>query len=263
MVIVPFSVNLLALLARLSSDCRKRVWSAWIVPRSAVAIDDEAVAVLRRHRLDRLGHVLDHGHQRERFEMKLHPPCLDLGQVENVVDQGEQVPARAEHAVERLEVLLQRLRILPQHLADADDGVERRAQLVAHVGEELRLVLARLGELPALILDFVEQPHVLDGIAAWSAKVEMSSICLSLNGRTALRIRARTPIAVPSRSIGTAERWCGSRQVPGTSERVFRIGAHIRDVNHLPSSSARPVAVPRSSGIGCCCMNRMNSPECS
>ena len=44
----------------------------------------------------------------------------------------------------------------------AEDGVERRAQLVAHVGEELRLVLARLGELPALVLDFVEQPHVLD-----------------------------------------------------------------------------------------------------
>jgi hypothetical protein len=33
-VIVPFSVNLLALLARLSRDCRKRVWSAWMVPRS-------------------------------------------------------------------------------------------------------------------------------------------------------------------------------------------------------------------------------------
>jgi hypothetical protein len=28
--------------------------------------------------------------------------------------------------------------------------------------QELRLVLARLGELPALVLDFVEQSHVLD-----------------------------------------------------------------------------------------------------
>ena len=57
---------------------------------------------------------------------------------------------------------LSALRILPQHLGDADDGVERRAQLVAHVGEELRLVLARICELAALVLDFVEQPHVLD-----------------------------------------------------------------------------------------------------
>ena len=45
----------------------------------------------------------------------------------------------------------------------AQDGVERRAQLMAHIGEELRLVLARLFKLPALVLDFVEQPHVLDG----------------------------------------------------------------------------------------------------
>src|SRR5205823_13964821 len=42
----------------------------------------------------------------------------------------------------------------------AQDGVERRAQLMAHVGEELRLVLARLLKLPALILYFVEQPHI-------------------------------------------------------------------------------------------------------
>ena len=127
------------------------------------AVDDETVAVLRRHRLDRLGHILDHRREREGFEVKLHAPGLDLRQVENVVDQGEQVPARAEHAVERLGVLLQRLRILPQHLGDADDGVERGAQLVAHIGKELRLVLACLRELAALVLDFLEQPHVLHG----------------------------------------------------------------------------------------------------
>ena len=44
-----------------------------------------------------------------------------------------------------------------------EDSVKRRAQLMAHIGEELRLVLARLFELPALVLDFVEQSHILDG----------------------------------------------------------------------------------------------------
>ena len=43
-----------------------------------------------------------------------------------------------------------------------EDGVERRAQLMAHAGEELRLVLARLRELAALVLDFVEQANILD-----------------------------------------------------------------------------------------------------
>ena len=47
-------------------------------------------------------------------------------------------------------------------LGIAEDRVERRAQLVAHIGEELRLVLARDLELVALDLDFVEQAGVLD-----------------------------------------------------------------------------------------------------
>ena len=52
--------------------------------------------------------------------------------------------------------------VVEDQLGITEDGVERRAQLVAHVGEELRLVLARLGELAALVLDLVEQAHVLD-----------------------------------------------------------------------------------------------------
>ena len=52
---------------------------------------------------------------------------------------------------------------LEQHLGEADDRVERRAQLVRHVGEELGLVLVRDLELPALVLDLAEQPDVLDG----------------------------------------------------------------------------------------------------
>src|SRR5262249_7895288 len=42
-------------------------------------------------------------------------------------------------------------------------GVERSPQLVAHVREELRLVLARGLELPALDLDLAEEARVLDG----------------------------------------------------------------------------------------------------
>ena len=41
-------------------------------------------------------------------------------------------------------------------------------------------------------------------IAAWSAKVDAVSICLSVNGRTSGRVKTRTPIASPSRSMGTA-----------------------------------------------------------
>src|SRR5262249_25773000 len=41
-------------------------------------------------------------------------------------------------------------------------GIERGAQLMADTGDELRLVFARQLQLPVLVLDFVEQPHVLD-----------------------------------------------------------------------------------------------------
>jgi putative ABC transport system substrate-binding protein len=47
-------------------------------------------------------------------------------------------------------------------LGVAEHGIERRAQLVAHIGEELRLVLAGERELAALLLDLAEQPRVLD-----------------------------------------------------------------------------------------------------
>ena len=123
------------------------------------------VAVLRRERADRLHHVLDQRRDRERLDVELHLARLDLGEVEDVVDEREQMPAGAQHALERLDLVvpLQVARVLVQHLGDADDGVQRRAQLVRHVGEKLRLVLARRLQLLALLLDLLEQPRVLDG----------------------------------------------------------------------------------------------------
>ena len=44
--------------------------------------------------LDGFGHIIDQRHQRERFEVKLHTPGLDLGEVEDVVDQRKEMPAR-------------------------------------------------------------------------------------------------------------------------------------------------------------------------
>ena len=108
MVTVPFSVNLLALLMRFNSACRSRISSACIVPIS-VAMDRDLVTVLRCQRLDRLDDIVDQRPQSKRVEVELHPPRFDLGQVENVVDQGEQVTARAEHAVQRFKVLIETL----------------------------------------------------------------------------------------------------------------------------------------------------------
>ena len=52
--------------------------------------------------------------------------------------------------------------VSPVNLGEADDGVEWRAELMGHVGEELRLVPVGGFDLAALVLDLVEQPGVVD-----------------------------------------------------------------------------------------------------
>ena len=89
----------------------------------------------------------------EAGELQLHPPRLDLRQVQDVVDEREEMAARGEDVLDVLGLLVVELseHALPEHLREADDRVERRAELVRHVGEELGLVAAGGLELPALV----------------------------------------------------------------------------------------------------------------
>jgi hypothetical protein len=66
------------------------------------------------------------------------PSPLDLRHVENVVDDREQGLARGLGGVQ-IVALLGRQRRLQREVRHADHGVQRRADLVAHVGEELAL----------------------------------------------------------------------------------------------------------------------------
>ena len=71
-------------------------------------------------------------------------PGLDLGQVEDLVEQLEEVLAGAQDVAEVLLLALVDLaeHAVEQHLREPDHGVERGAQLVRHAGEELGLVAA-------------------------------------------------------------------------------------------------------------------------
>src|SRR6516225_1389421 len=110
---------------------------------------------------NRLGYVLNA--VIGKFEDEL--AGFDLGEIEHVIDQTEQMFAVGLKAFEYAEHLLGRLaiRAVRHQFGVTQDRVERRAQLMAHVGQELRLVLARFFQLSALVLDFIEQAHVLDG----------------------------------------------------------------------------------------------------
>ena len=65
-------------------------------------------------------------------------PGFDLGDVENVIDDGEQRLARGSNQLQTFALLRGELR-LQRNLRQADDRVHRRANLVAHVGQELGL----------------------------------------------------------------------------------------------------------------------------
>src|SRR5262249_19186970 len=108
-----------------------------------------------------LGDVLDRIIGEFEFELA----GLDLGEIQNIIDQTEQMLAVGLKAFEYAKHLLGRLAVstVCHQFGVTEDGVERRAQFVAHIGEELRLVLARLFKLPALVPDLVEQPRVLNG----------------------------------------------------------------------------------------------------
>ena len=142
-------MNLQALLRRLSSTWRRRIWSPRIGAVAQRALERKPIAVLVRQRLSRDEKVARQDGKVEVLLVKLDLASLDLGEVKHVVDEAEEMLAGAVHALERLGEAreLRAFGLLPQHLGEADDGVERRAQLVAHIGEELRLVLARNLEL--------------------------------------------------------------------------------------------------------------------
>ena len=88
--------------------------------------------------------VVEEAAEPDLLEVETDAAGLDLRHVEDVVDDVEQVLAALVDvlAVVAILVAADRAEHFRLHdLGEADDGVERRAQLVAHIGEEARLRL--------------------------------------------------------------------------------------------------------------------------
>jgi hypothetical protein len=60
-------------------------------------------------------------------EFQFHPPSLDLRQIENVVDEGQEMGARGVDVLEILLLLLVEVteHAIRQDFGEADDGVQR------------------------------------------------------------------------------------------------------------------------------------------
>ena len=85
-----------------------------------------------------LHHALEQLREHKIARLHFHVARLDLGEVQDVVDDGQQRMRAGLDGVGQGE-LAGCERRLQEHRVDSDDPVERGADLVAHVGEELRL----------------------------------------------------------------------------------------------------------------------------
>jgi hypothetical protein len=100
-----------------------------------------------------------------RLEIGFELAGFNFGEIQDLVDEAEQVGAGGVPTARRFLRLFraESRRVGDHHLGQSDDGVGRRAQLVTHAGDKLRLVLARHLELAALFFDFRKQIGVLNG----------------------------------------------------------------------------------------------------
>ena len=151
---VPRSVNLIAFDSRFFSTWPSRCASLVIVGGNpASTTEPNARPFCSAQRLEGLVERIDGGRQRDRLHRQLDLAGFDLRQVEDVVDQREQVVAGVVDGARELHLFLGEVAvaIVGEQRGEDQRRVERRAQLVAHVGQELALVMIGALELGGLV----------------------------------------------------------------------------------------------------------------
>ena len=93
-------------------------------------------------RREQFDHALDELHRSTVSTTRPRRPGLDLGEIENLVDEREQRRPRAADGLDVAHVLGAERRVA-QEVGHAENAVDRRADLVAHRGEEAGLGFAR------------------------------------------------------------------------------------------------------------------------
>ena len=103
--------------------------------------------------------------QRQVVDDQFHLARFDLGQVQDVVDQPQQVAAGVVDDARRFDLLVVQVAgvVVGQAARQDQQAVQRRAQLVRHVGQEIGLVLAGAGQFLGLV--FGVQLQVFEHLA--------------------------------------------------------------------------------------------------
>ena len=142
------------------------------------------------------------------------------------------------HRAER--VAFEQEQVAELGLADArrvlQHGIEHRLKLARRAADDLQhlrgrgLLLQRLAQIVGALLQFVEQPRVLDGDDGLGGEVLSSSICLSVNGRTSWRVDADGADQLRPRAASARRGCCDSRRrapIASTAAETSRIGLDI------------------------------------
>src|SRR5262249_36868985 len=134
----PALVNLHALLSRFRSICRSRMASTVNAPRFSWTsttrrfffFSASCPSVAMTSLISRASFTV--------CELRLSFSASLFDNSEHLVDEAKKVSTSAVHTLQRLLRLFRAEArcVLDHHLGQSDDGVERRAQLVAHAGDE-------------------------------------------------------------------------------------------------------------------------------
>ena len=104
-----------------------------------MALDYKAIFILLGKLPRRTDDLVDQRGQVHGLRIELKLAGFDLREVEDLVDEAEKMSTRAVHARSGSVAFLRAEArcIGDHHFGQPDDRVERRAQLVAHAGDEL------------------------------------------------------------------------------------------------------------------------------
>ena len=123
--------------------------------QSIVDLDRKRKVLLIRADLHHIDHIVQQFRKRIFDRHKLHFPRLDLGKIQDVIDDGEQRTACA-HGIFR--IFADRcVPGLPQdHLIHAHDGIDRRADFMGHMRKECTLCITCLMKRHRIAFPFKE-----------------------------------------------------------------------------------------------------------
>src|SRR5262249_3716210 len=207
-----------------------------------LGVDNETVLVLLGKLSGGADDLVDHRCYLYGLWVELELSDLDLRQVEHLVDEAEEMSPSAVQRLQR-SARLSRDEACgdSEHLfGQPDDGIERRAQLVAHAGDELRLVLACSFELPPLVLDFVEQPNGLDRdrrlVREGRGEIDLSVAESSYHSAHQHNHADRDSFA----QQGNAEHGTGAHLSCGSAQRVFRVILNVSYMDDVAFKRSSP-----------------------